>query len=94
MTEWEPIEAEKVHGDFLLRVSRTHSPHRVRWCVIPLVEVKKFGPRWLYGGTAGMGVAKGASMAEAKGYSASFEKAQADAEAMADAIVKQAKEGA
>jgi hypothetical protein len=77
---WEPIESECVYGEFLLRVSRTHSPSRVRWCVVPLVEVKK-RPRWFT-------VGKGASLAEAKGYSATFERAQTDAIAMANAIVK------
>jgi hypothetical protein len=86
--QWEPIETELVHGEFLLRVSRTYSPTRVRWCVIPLVAIKKYGPRWLYGGTPGAGVGKGAFVAEAKGYSSSFEKAQKDAIAMAEAMVK------
>lgn len=80
---WEPIESELAYGEFLLRVRRTSSPHRVHWCVIPLVEIKR-RPRWF-------GVGKGASLSEAKGHSTTFENAQKDAIAMADAIVKSEK---
>ena len=72
---WEPIEMELVHGEFLLRVSRTYSPHRVRWCVIPMTAVKKRGRDWLSPATSGV-PGKGASLAEAKGYSSTFEKAE------------------
>ena len=78
---WEPIEMEMVRGSHLLRVRRTQSSHRFSWFIVPLSEVKKM-PRW-YGE-----LGKGASRAIARGFSSSFEKAQADALAMADAIVK------
>jgi hypothetical protein len=83
-TDWEPIEVERVYGDYLLRVCRTFSPNRFRWFAVPIVEVKK-GSRWFYGGDM---PGKGASRAVAKGYSSSFENAQRDAIAMVEAIMK------
>lgn len=84
---WAQIEVELVYWGFLLRVSRTRSPNRYRWIVMPIREVKK-RPMWFseHG--------KGASVAEAKGYSLTLESAKADAVAMADAIEKSAKSAA
>lgn len=79
--EWTPIEMELVHHDHLLRVHRTRSPQRFAWFVVPLDEATKHA-YWM------TELGKGASKAIAKGYSSSFDKAQKDAIAMAEAIVK------
>lgn len=78
---WEPLETQAVLGNYLLRVSATHSSHRWRWSVIPMREVERYGRVWFLG-------SKGPSRADARGHSMTRESAEADAVLMAQALIK------
>jgi len=74
--EWQYMVAEAVHLGCLLRVQPTTSPRRYRWYVTDHARVLK--PAFK----------NTQANAEATGFSATFEDAQRDAVAMAEALHK------
>jgi hypothetical protein len=72
---WHHELSEAEHLGFLLRVQSTASPRRWRWYVTTQAEVKKpYNSKYM--------------AAKATGFSATFEDAQRDAVAMAEAMHK------